>query len=99
MDIHFQRVQFFLKARGQDPKEANQEPTFAIIEQILEVNTNVYFWGCEFQTSSFDSYYHAYKVYITKTPNLFISIDTLPKAAPALLVGKKDTYYVATRYD
>lgn len=77
----------------------DEEPQFAKIVQIYKINNNIYFLCCTINILYYDDDLFAYRVdYISEKPNAFINLRRIPSDVPCILVHKKTSLYVCSKY-
>lgn len=73
---------------------------FGKIQNIFQINNELYFQIKKLQTFYFDSHYQAYCISSMNEKNdVIINVVQIPKFEPCLYVRKLDKEFVAMRFD
>ena len=78
-------------------KLTSNEIQFGKIEQIVSIDSEVFFYVQIFEEITFDNHVHAYIVYC-KGMNILVKFNDLPKISPGLYVKRQNDEFIAFRY-
>ncbi|KAL7306140.1 hypothetical protein TKK_0001586 [Trichogramma kaykai] len=76
----------------------DDEPIFAIINNIYKTDKLIFFRVNLLETVTFDTHVHAYEV-IETNRHTYVEVQSLPKTSPLLFVELVDKNYVVTRHN